>query len=139
MNTKARVVTLIKTLQNPSLDDVCRCDDENFSIVRFLTKILTGQETKVTPIPSSKTLEFIGATGTIFLTIQKNSAGKWFGDGELAHSFNALLAAIRIHEVESYEWVYLAPETRQSLISSRAQEVGVSVQELKRLMTVWTA
>jgi hypothetical protein len=138
MNTKERVVALITTLKNPNLDDVYHCDDENSSIIRFLIKTLTGLETNATPNPSNKALVFEGSSGTILLTLQQNSAGKWFGVGELTQGLNALLAAIRIHEVESYDWVYLPPGTRQNLISSRANEVGVSAQELMRLMTIWT-
>ena len=138
MNTKEQIVALIKSQQSPDLDDVCRLDDADYSIVCFLIKVLTGQETEAIRDPTSKILTFVGSTGTVFLKILQNSSGKWCGDGELAQSLNALLTAIRIHEVESYEWVYLPPEIRQSLISSKAQEAGVSVQELKRLMNIWT-
>ena len=72
--------------------------------------------------------------------LEANRAGQtWFVEGILASELQNLLDAIRIHEVESYEWVYLPPEMRKSLIEERAAKVGSTMEQLGRLMNVWVS
>ena len=139
MNPKEQVIDIVKNRESPNLGDMYRNAEEGNLIVQYLISILTGQETKVLTEDGNKTTDFAGISGAIFLTVVQSAQGEWSGSGELARSLNALLVAIRIHEVESYEWVYLPSEIRQALVLSKAHDIGVSAQELKRLMTIWTA
>ena len=138
MNPKEQVIEIVKNRESPNLGDMYRNAAEGNLIVQFLISILTGQETKILTEDGNKTTDFAGMSGVIFLTVMQSSQGEWSGSGELARSLNALLVAIRVHEVDSYDWVYLPPEIRQALVSTKAQDIGVSAQELKRLMTIWT-
>ena len=139
MNAKEQVIEIVKKNDRPNLGNIYRNAEEGHLIVQFLIRILTGQEIKVLAEDSNKTIDYAGTSGAIFLTVMQNSQGERRASGEMAQSLTALLVAIRIHEVDSYEWVYFPPDMRQALIESKAQNIGVSAQELKRLMTIWTA
>lgn len=139
MNSRNVIKTLVSELQNPKLNDVYRIDDKNSSIVCYLIKILIGVKTQAIPNLTDDSVVYAGTSGGTLLLIKKGSDGNYEGYGELAVNVNALLSAIRVHEIDSFEWVYLPPESRQKFVSSRADEVGVSTQEFKRLMSIWTA
>ena len=139
MNSKEIVIEVIRKMEKPTINDLIQADDENFSAVRFLIKILTGFTTETTGDSPNQTLKIGMSSGATLIEIDKTQSGHIKVNGELAERLNKLLVAIRIHEIDSFEWVYLPPEMRTSFIAERANSCGASVQEIKQLMNVWTA
>ena len=139
MNPKEEIVALVKTTENISLNDLVALNDKYHSILRYLIEVLGGKATTAFQGASGDVIVFMDDAGGSVFTLEKDLSGEWQGKGGLTQSLIALLAAIRVHEVDSYEWVYLPPQMRQGLVAERALNVGVSPQELKRLMAIWIA
>lgn len=139
MNAREKVIAAVKSAQQPSLDDLVQIDSEDYSALRYLIKTLTGKTTDANSDPLNQSLKFSDDSGTALLVLQKVPSGQWNGNGELANNLTTLLTAVRIHEVESFEWVYLPPEVRQKLVAEKANIAGTSSSELKRLMSIWVA
>jgi hypothetical protein len=139
MNSREKVITFVKGAQQPSLNALVQIDTEDFSALRYLIKMLTGITTDAKLDPLNQSLKFSDKSGTTFLELRKAPSGQWSGDGDLANNITTLLVAIRIHEVESFDWVYLPQEMRQRLVTEKADIAGTTSSELKRLMSIWVA
>lgn len=139
MNAREEVIAAVKRVQYPSLNDLIQVNSDEYPAIRYLIKVITGKSTKAKLSQNNNSLSFIDETGASLLELQKMPSGKWNGNSELACNLDALLIAVRIHEVESFEWVYFPPEMRKQLVAEKADTAGISPSDIKRLMNIWIA
>jgi hypothetical protein len=52
---------------------------------------------------------------------------------------NAFLRAGRIHFIESYDWVNWTPEMRADLLKHEAADVGLPIEDFKKMLSKWVS
>lgn len=128
---------IVSSDEIPSIDGLMRVDDKNHLMVSFLLEQLTGQDIQCVGI--SNQITFKSPDGHAVLTLRCDARGKWQAEGERSSDLAKFLCAIRIHEVDSFDWVYLPPEMRRALVEDRAKKVGTNSSEINRLIKIWIA
>jgi hypothetical protein len=138
MNESARqkIVRVVGHSTHPAVSELLREDAPEFDATLGLVQVLVPTMT-VNKRLATRVVDFTTPSGQVLLSLQMQGT-EWTVSGELSNSVSRLLSAIRVHEVDSYEWVYLPPDLRKKLVEDRATSVGASATEFRTLMNLWT-
>lgn len=136
---KEKIKAYVREHAEPKLSDLLLIDSPSFEMVSYLANKLSNVPLECKLDTLAKTAEFKTSTGNVLLKVASNSDNQLILIGDLSEKFTPLLTAIRIHEVESYDWVYLLPEMRQSLLDEYARKVNTDKEQLRNLTSIWTS
>lgn len=123
----------------PALADFLRQDAPKYEWTKGLAEALVGKALTWNQMPALGTAELLSDDGTPVLRINTSQAGPPTTDGLMADDLGALLSAIRIHEVESYDLVMLPPDMRKADLDYLCKKVGLTTEKLRRLTDLWMA
>jgi hypothetical protein len=136
---KEKIKDFVKEYSEPSVSKLLQVDSPKFEMISYLAKKLSNVSLKSNLDELTQTTEFKTPSGQTLLKVEMSSNKELDLTGDLSEKIMHLLSAIRVHEVESYEWVYLLPEMRKSLLDEYAKKVNTTKEELRSLTTVWTS
>lgn len=125
------VKAFVAKQDHPTTSDLYLKDAPTFEMSCYLLGCLSG--ISIAASSSASGCKFLTPSGsTVF---QYDASG--IPSGDYAAKLGEFLLAIRIHEVESYEWVNLDINMRKDLIQHAATKVGTTPEEIKRLSGLW--
>lgn len=122
---------------SPGFADFLSQDAPKYEWTKVLVEALVGKTLTWNQMPALGTAELLSDDGTPVLRINNNQAGQPITDGLMAEDLRALLSAIRIHEVESYDLVMLPPDMRKADLDYLCKKVGLTTEKLRRLTDLW--
>lgn len=122
---------------SPAFTDFLSKDAPQYEWTKGLVEALVGKTLTWNQTPALGTAELLSDDGTTVLRIKTSQAGPPTTDGLMAEDLRALLSAIRIHEVESYDLVMLPPEMRKADLDYLCKKVGLTTEKLRRFTDLW--
>jgi hypothetical protein len=119
--------------EHPTTSDLYQTDVPSFAMSCYLLGCLSGLS--ITASSSVSGCNFLAPSGTTVFQYDQNGVPS----GDYANKLDEFLLAIRIHEVDSYEWVNLDIHIREDLIRHAATRVGTTPEEIKKLSGLWVS
>lgn len=123
----------------PTTVDLLNRDNPKYEWTIALVEILVGQPLKVHYDQATAGVELMSKDGTSVLRISTDGAGGHTAQGLMVDDLNALLSAIRIHEVESYDLVMLPPDMRKADLDYLCGKAGITPDRLRRFTDLWVS
>ncbi len=136
---KERIIEAVKINEFPLTSDIFSVDDTHLSALQLLIQIIHGRIFTTKSVPTAYGAEILNNDGNLIAKINKTSDGYSIENEKLTEKINQLLTAIRIHEVDSYEWINYPPDYRKALIQQRATLANCTNDEIRRLINLWIA
>jgi len=133
--SKEAVKVVVTGNREPRIHDLIAQDDVDFSLTKLLLSKLVFAAIEVAKKGAGTSFSISGMTEPL-LTIE-STEGAYVGVGPFASILEAFLLAIRIHEVESYEWVNLPFSQREGLMEKEALKVKMTSSEFRDLASRW--
>ncbi len=130
---------LIQSDPAPTTEEFLDQDAPSYEMTTALITVLLNQLVTVQIDPKSGTVHFTAKDGAELLQVLPKFSGTYSIGGLLAIDFSALLSAIRIHEVESFDLVMLPPDIRKAELENFCRTRGTSVEQLHRFLNLWIA
>lgn len=126
-----------RTHPNPSPSDFIKLDWPKLQMTKQLLLKL-GYPTFIENVdePAGRAT-LSSASGHTLLDVHISPSKNVVVSGEMASQLTALLMAIRVLEVESFDWVLLPPHLREVEIKKVAQKAGVNLEQYRRLTALW--
>ncbi|MBA4054670.1 MAG: hypothetical protein C0490_08165 [Marivirga sp.] len=131
------LVAYVRDAAQPTLQGLLAVDWPALDTTHYVLTLLIGDVNKVQHSQKDG-CDFI-SNGAVVLKVRKNEFNLVSGEGQLVLAIETLLTAIRIHEIDSFDWVWLPPNMRESLISERLQNTGINNHELRKATSIWTS
>lgn len=122
---------------SPTFADFLVQDAPQYEWTTALVVALVGQTLALTPNHATGAIELLSNDGTSVLHITTNPSGPPTAGGLMADDLRALLGAIRIHEVESYDLVTLPPDMRKADLDHLCKKAGLTSERLRRFTALW--
>ena len=122
---------------SPTIADFLVQDAAQYDWTRALVEALVGQTLALAPNRATGEIQLLSNDGTSVLHITTNPSGPATLGGLMAEDLRALLSAIRIHEVESYDLVMLPPNMRMADLDHLCKNAGLSTERLRRFTDLW--
>lgn len=134
MNTERNnVKAFVAGREHPSTSDLYPKDAPSFGMSCYLLSCLS--RISITASLSVNGCTFLTPSGSTVFQYDQSGAPS----GDYATKLDEFLLAIRIHEVDSYEWVNLSVHMRKDLIQHAATKAGTTPEEIKRLSELWVS
>lgn len=127
------VKAFVATQDHPTTSDLYQKDAPSFAMSCYLLGCLSGLP--ITASSSVSGCSFLAPSGSAVFQYDQNGVPS----GDYANKLGEFLLAIRIHEVDSYEWVNLDIHMRKDLIQHAATKAGTTPEEIKRLSGLWVS
>ena len=121
----------------PSITDLLSRDAPKYNWTTALVETLVGQALSIREDHATGEIKIISTDGTSVLRIATDASGIRAADGLMAEELKALISAIRIHEVESYDLVMLPPDMRKADLDYLCGKMGITTDKLRRLTDLW--
>jgi hypothetical protein len=133
MNTERnKIRSFVSSNESPSVLDFYKADAPNFEMLQYLLKMMSSLQVSVSQVAGGgHSFKSLGGDQLLVIDHQGNVAGS------LAPQLPILLMAIRLHEVESYEWSYYTPDMRRDLIDNAAKKMSATPADIKRMTGTW--
>lgn len=136
---KARILEAINFNESPQVSDVLRLDDSSLSALQLLLQVVYGRSFTTKCKPTAQGIDILNEEDNLIAKVNNTSGQGYIENEDLNEKLKQLLAAIRIHEVDSYEWINYPPDYRKALIQQRATQVNCTNEEIIRLINLWIA
>lgn len=133
---KTGIFIFVKKNKYPSLRDLISEEWPHLKITNALLSLLLGKSVNFN-LDLSKERAVFSENNSNFLSINFSSSTLIKIDGEITSLLDALLMAIRISEIDSYEWINFPPHIRQSKISNALICANVDEEEYNRARALW--
>jgi hypothetical protein len=137
LDVRVALKEFVQARERPTVADLLLVDGPDFRMTSHLISTLAGLPAVLQFEPAAKVVQLRSPSGQLLLRAEKLGNGDPSLSGDYAHSMRAMLMAIRIHEVESYDWVYLPPEMRKARMASASAQAGTTPDEFRRLYHLW--
>jgi hypothetical protein len=137
IDARAALKEFVQAREKPSVADLLVVDGPEFKMSSHLISTLAGLPATLQFDRAAKVVQLRSPGGQLLLRVEKLDSGDPNVSGDYAQSMRAMLMAIRIHEVESYDWVYLPPDVRKARMASASAEAGTTPEEFRRLYHLW--
>lgn len=124
---------------SPTITSLLNRDAPKYEWTGALVELLVGQTLILHYNPETSTMELLSSDGNSVLRIENNENGTAEARGLMKEDLKALLLAIRIHEVESYDLVMLPPDMREANLESLYKSAGVTPAQMRRFTSLWTS
>jgi hypothetical protein len=136
--TRDKIKSFTESHNSPTNSALIELDWPKFEMLLHLVELLVGSIPILHVDEAAGTANVTHINGQNLLHVEKSSQAKNTAIGELASQLETLLLAIRIHEVESFNWVHLPPNLRQHELSLALAKAGVSLDQFRRATALWT-
>lgn len=136
---KARIIEAVNLNESPQVSDILRLDDSSLSALQLLVQVVHGRSFTTKSKPTPQGIDILNEEDNLITRVNNTSGQGYIENESLNERLRQLLAAIRIHEVDSYEWINYPPDYRKALIQQRATQVNCTNEEIKRLINLWIA
>lgn len=124
---------------SPTIADFLNRDAPKYEWTSALVELLVGKTLISHYNPATATMELSSSDGTLVLRIVTDDKGISTAQGVIEEDLKALLCAIRIHEVESYELVMLPPDMRNASLDNLYKSAGVTPAQMRRFTSLWVS
>ena len=132
MNTERNnVKAFVAGREHPTTSDLYQKDAPSFEMSCYLLGCLS--RLSITASSSVSGCKFLAPSGSTVFQYDQNGVPS----GDYASKLGEFLLAIRIHEVDSYEWVNFDIHMRKDLMQHAATKAGTTPEEIKRLSELW--
>jgi hypothetical protein len=132
MNTERNnVKAFVAGREHPTTSDLYQKDAPSFEMSCYLLGCLS--RLSITASSSVSGCKFLAPSGSTVFQYDQNGVPS----GDYSSKLGEFLLAIRIHEVDSYEWVNLDIHMRKDLMQHAATKAGTTPEEIKRLSELW--
>lgn len=121
----------------PTIADLLNRDAPKYEWTNALVAALLGQPTTAQSEQATGATRFISRDGTSVLRVATTASGAHVVEGLVSEDMDALLGAIRNHEVESYDLAMLPPDMRKAHRDNLCKKMGISTEKLHRLTELW--
>lgn len=136
---KARILEAINSNESPQVSDILLADDSSLSALQLLLQVINGRSFTTKSTPTTHGIDILNDEDNLIARVNNTPGQGCIENEKLNEKMKQLLAAIRIHEVDSYEWINYPPDYRKALIQKRAAQVNCTDEEIKRLINLWIA
>lgn len=136
---KARIIEAVNLNESPQVSDILRLDDSSLSALQLLVQVAHGRSFTTKSKPTTQGIDILNEEDNLIARVNNDSGQGYIENESLNERLRQLLAAIRIHEIDSYEWINYPPDYRKALIQQRATQVNCTNEEIKRLINLWNA
>lgn len=136
---KARIIEAVNFNESPQVSDILRLDDSSLSALQLLVQVIHGRGFTTKSKTTAHGIDILNEEDNLVVRVNNTSDQGYIEDQNFNERLKQLLAAIRIHEVDSYEWINYPPDYRKALIQQRATQVNCTNEEIKRLINLWIA
>ena len=136
---KARILEAVNLNESPQVSDILRLDDSSLSALQLLVQVVHGRSFTTKSKPTAQGIDILNEEDNLITKVNNTSGQGYIENESLNERLRQLLTAIRIHEIDSYEWINYPPDYRKALIQQRATQVNCTNEEIKRLINLWIA
>lgn len=136
---KTRILEAVNFNESPQVSDILRLDDSSLSALQLLVQVVHGRSITTKSKPTDHGIDILNDEGNLIVRVNNTTGQGYIENESLDEKLKQLLTAIRIHEVDSYEWINYPPDYRKALIQHRAAQVNCTDEEIKRLINLWIA
>ena len=136
---KARILEAVNLNESHQVSDILRLDDSSLSALQLLVQVVHGRSFTTKSKPTAQGIDILNEEDNLITKVNNTSGQGYIENESLNERLRQLLTAIRIHEIDSYEWINYPPDYRKALIQQRATQVNCTNEEIKRLINLWIA
>ena len=127
---KARIIEAVNFNESPQVSDILRLDDSSLSALQPLIQVIHGRSFTTKSKITTHGIDILNEEDDLVVRVNNTSDQGCIEDQKLNERLKQLLAAIRIHEVDSHEWINYPPDYRKALIQQRATQANCTNEEI---------
>lgn len=132
-----RIKEFVTENSQPTIEQLLRIDRPDFRLISILVQKLLGHPVSLVLGREGESLQLQSEQCDPLLTITNQKSEAPTLQGLYAQDLTPFLAAIRIHEVESYDLILLPPDMRKKDLEFLCRSMGLPHDRLQRLIKIW--